>query len=59
MRDHGRQFVGPFTVEILATLPVYTSGDKGRFVFSEYDNKTFYGDDSKWAEWGTSGTAGK
>lgn len=51
MRFHQISMVGEFNVEVVSSLPTFDSTrDKGRILYSEQDNKVFFGTGTEWQE---------
>ena len=50
MNFHGISMLGPLVLQKVATLPVWSSADEGRLVYNLFDKKTYYANDSAWAE---------
>lgn len=45
---YGLEVEGPFIVEIVSSVPSYTTDDQGRLLYNESDNQLYYADHEKW-----------
>lgn len=50
MKADATDFIGPVIVEIVSTLPAWTSDDEGRLIYAEDTNKMYYGDNTQWVD---------
>ena len=58
MKAHGIQMEGPFKVEILSTLPAWTSNDEGREVYVQDEERRYYGDGTSWVDYSSGVSSG-
>lgn len=56
MKFHNVQMVGRFNVEVRPSVPTFSATrDEGRIIYSEIDDKLFFGGESAWIELQTLG----
>lgn len=53
MDFHGIKMQGPIWVQVVSSLPTWTSDDEGRLIYNTSDGKLYIGTDSQWQEVGT------
>ena len=58
MKSHGFEMEGPFKSEIVSTLPAWQSGDEGREIYVEADQKRYYGGSTTWIDYSSGGGGG-